>query len=138
MLVMGDVIENGQHVPLAERVWDELCGLGPFELVALEVDHYDESAKTTRVWGEKRKGPCNSQRSCDRVCGACLRAGRRWCASLRETCLTTALGIVIHFQRRLSYKDVACVLSIAGSGARCHPLVARSGRTSSSRTATGT
>ena len=28
----------------------------PFELVALEVDHYDESAKTTRVWGEKRKG----------------------------------------------------------------------------------
>ena len=22
---MGDVIENGQHVPLAERVWDELC-----------------------------------------------------------------------------------------------------------------
>jgi integrase len=55
-LVMGDVIENGQHVPLAERVWDELCGLVPFELVALEVDHYDESAKTTRVWGEKRKG----------------------------------------------------------------------------------
>ena len=53
---MGDVIENGQHVPLAERVWDELCGLVPFELVALEVDHYDESAKTTRVWGEERKG----------------------------------------------------------------------------------
>ena len=42
---MGDVIENGQHVPLAERVWDELCGLVPFELVALEVGHCDERQK---------------------------------------------------------------------------------------------
>jgi len=55
-LVIGDVTEHGQHVPLAQRVWEELCGLLPFELVELGIDAYDESAKTTRVWGEQRKG----------------------------------------------------------------------------------
>src|SRR5262249_23164590 len=42
--------------PLAERVWEELRGLIPFELAALEVDEYDQTTKTTRVWGEDRKG----------------------------------------------------------------------------------
>jgi site-specific DNA-methyltransferase (adenine-specific) len=56
VLVIGDVVEQGQHVPLAERVWQEMCGIVPFELVESAVDAYDESAKTTRVWGEERKG----------------------------------------------------------------------------------
>jgi len=56
VLVIGDVVENGQHVPLAERVWQEMSGLVPFEVVELVVDAYDESTKTTRVWGEERKG----------------------------------------------------------------------------------
>jgi SAM-dependent methyltransferase len=55
-LVIGDVAENGQHVFLAERVWEELRGVVPFELVEVSVDAYDEAAKTTRVWGEERKG----------------------------------------------------------------------------------
>jgi SAM-dependent methyltransferase len=55
-LVIGDVVEHGQHVPLAERVWQELCGLVPFEMLECVVDAYDESSKTTRVWGEGRKG----------------------------------------------------------------------------------
>jgi SAM-dependent methyltransferase len=56
VLVIGDVVENWQHVPLAERIWEEMRGLVPFELVSLEVDAYDQAAKTTRVWGEERKG----------------------------------------------------------------------------------
>ena len=56
VLVIGDVVENGQHLPLAERVWQEMCGLVPFEFVESAVDAYDESAKTTRVWGDERKG----------------------------------------------------------------------------------
>lgn len=56
VLVIGDVVEKGQHVPLAQRVWQEVCGLVPFEAVELVIDAYDESTKTTRVWGEERKG----------------------------------------------------------------------------------
>jgi len=55
-LVIGDVVENGQHVALAERVWEEMVGLVPFELVECAIDAYDETTKTTRVWGEQRKG----------------------------------------------------------------------------------
>lgn len=56
VLVIGDVVEKGQHVPLAQRVWQELSGLVPFEVAELLVDAYDGSTKTTRVWGEERKG----------------------------------------------------------------------------------
>lgn len=55
-LVIGDVQENGQYIPLAERVWQEICELVPFEVVECVVDGYDETAKTTRIWGEERKG----------------------------------------------------------------------------------
>ncbi len=55
-LVIGDVTENGQHVPLAERVWQEMEGLVPFRLREIELDDYDEATKTTRVWGETKKG----------------------------------------------------------------------------------
>lgn len=55
-LVIGDVVEHGQHVRLAERVWEELGQIVPFDLTALEVDDYDNGAKTTRIWGEARKG----------------------------------------------------------------------------------
>jgi len=48
-LVVGDVVENEQHVALAERVWQELSGVVPFALVECAVDSYGESAKTTRV-----------------------------------------------------------------------------------------
>lgn len=56
ILVIGDVVEQDQHVSLARRVWQELGGLVPFELVEIVRDRYDEGAKTTRVWGEARKG----------------------------------------------------------------------------------
>jgi len=56
VLVIGDVVENGQHVPLAERVWAELEGVVPFDVLAVETDAYDQSSKTTRVWGEQRRG----------------------------------------------------------------------------------
>ena len=55
-LVMGDVVERQQHMPLAERVWQEIGELVPFDVVECAVDAYNESAKTTRVWGEERKG----------------------------------------------------------------------------------
>jgi hypothetical protein len=56
VLVIGDVVEKGQHVPLAERVWAEVQGLVPFEKVRIDRDAYDQTTKTTRVWGEQRKG----------------------------------------------------------------------------------
>jgi hypothetical protein len=55
-LVIGDVIERGQHVPLADRVWEELAGVVPFESLEITMDQYDQASKTTRVWGEDKKG----------------------------------------------------------------------------------
>src|SRR5262249_13145087 len=55
-LVIGDVVEFGHHVRLAQRVWQELQDLIPFELVTIEVDRYDSESKTTRIWGEQRRG----------------------------------------------------------------------------------
>ncbi len=55
-LVIGDVVEYGTHVELAERVWDELHGLAPFKLLNIHVDAFDGTTKTTRIWGEERKG----------------------------------------------------------------------------------
>jgi site-specific DNA-methyltransferase (adenine-specific) len=55
-LVIGDVIEAGQHVPLAVRLWDELGDLVPFELIEISKDDYDATSKTTRIWGDARKG----------------------------------------------------------------------------------
>jgi site-specific DNA-methyltransferase (adenine-specific) len=55
-LVIGDVKEFGSEIKLAERVWEELRELVPFELEDLEEDRFDESVKTTRIWGEERKG----------------------------------------------------------------------------------
>jgi SAM-dependent methyltransferase len=55
-LVIGDVHEFGTRVNLAKRVWDELGGLVPFEMVRISYDRFDESVKTTRIWGEEKKG----------------------------------------------------------------------------------
>ena len=55
-LVIGDVVEYGQRVALADRVWEELAGVVPFEAVGITLDAYDQSRKTTRVWGEGRMG----------------------------------------------------------------------------------
>lgn len=55
-MVIGDVVENGQHVQLAERLWEELGDMFPFEFVGNIVDGYDNHSKTTRIWGEDRKG----------------------------------------------------------------------------------
>jgi site-specific DNA-methyltransferase (adenine-specific) len=55
-LVIGDVVERGQHVQLAERVWEELTGLVSFEAVEVTLDAYDQSSKTTRVWGKDKMG----------------------------------------------------------------------------------
>jgi site-specific DNA-methyltransferase (adenine-specific) len=73
ILVIGDVVEHGQHLKLAPRLWEELQGLIPFELAHLKIDAYDQSAKTTRVWGEQRKGRATPQ---DRVL-VLRRVGRR-------------------------------------------------------------
>jgi hypothetical protein len=55
-LVIGDVEENGRNLVLAERVWEELGGVLPFALEDLSVDDFDSAGKTTRIWGESRKG----------------------------------------------------------------------------------
>ena len=55
-LVIGDVDEKGQEVALADRVWEELAGVVPFTLEDLAVDDFDSDGKTTRIWGEERKG----------------------------------------------------------------------------------
>jgi hypothetical protein len=55
-LVIGDVEENGQSVQLAKRVWDELTGVVPFEMETIAIDRFDTTAKTTRIWGEDKRG----------------------------------------------------------------------------------
>lgn len=55
-LVIGDVTEKGVHLPLAVRVWEELCGVVPFALEDLTVDAFDADGKTTRIWGEDKRG----------------------------------------------------------------------------------
>jgi SAM-dependent methyltransferase len=55
-LVIGDVKEWGTQVKLAERVWDELCGLVPFRCISVDVDRFDATTKTTRIWGDDKKG----------------------------------------------------------------------------------
>lgn len=55
-LVIGDVHEFDVKLKLAERVWDELADLVPFELIRIEKNHFDTTGKTTRIWGEERKG----------------------------------------------------------------------------------
>ena len=55
-MVIGDVVENGQHVRLAERLWEELGDMFPFGFVDNIEDGYDNHSKTTRIWGEERKG----------------------------------------------------------------------------------
>ncbi len=55
-LVIGDVVEFGTRVELAKRVWAELDGIAPFKLTKIHVDAFDPTTKTTRIWGEARKG----------------------------------------------------------------------------------
>jgi DNA methylase len=56
ILVIGDVVEFGTQLKLARRVWDELAGLVPFELTTIAADRFDKTVKTTRIWGDDRKG----------------------------------------------------------------------------------
>jgi site-specific DNA-methyltransferase (adenine-specific) len=56
VMVIGDVVENGQHVQLAERIWEELGEMFPFQFVGNFEDGYDNRSKTTRIWGDARKG----------------------------------------------------------------------------------
>jgi site-specific DNA-methyltransferase (adenine-specific) len=56
VLVIGDVVEFGHHVELADRVWEEVSGLVPFEFVERTIDNFDVKAKTTRIWGQTKKG----------------------------------------------------------------------------------
>jgi hypothetical protein len=55
-MVIGDVVEEGLHLPLAERIWEEIEGLVPFALKTIETDNFDASTKTTRIWGDEKKG----------------------------------------------------------------------------------
>jgi hypothetical protein len=55
-LVIGDVKEFGTAVELAPRVWTELEGLVPFTFERIDVDRFDQSTKTTRIWGDEKKG----------------------------------------------------------------------------------
>ena len=55
-LVIGDVKEGGTNLRLAERVWEELEDMVPFDLAGYYIDLFDEGTKTTRIWGEDRKG----------------------------------------------------------------------------------
>jgi site-specific DNA-methyltransferase (adenine-specific) len=55
-LVIGDVKEFNTYLELGERVWQEIQGLVPFKLDHLVVDRFDHTTKTTRIWGDDRKG----------------------------------------------------------------------------------
>lgn len=55
-LVIGDVVEFGTSLNLAKRVWDEVGSLTPFTLSSIATDRFDETTKTTRIWGEDKKG----------------------------------------------------------------------------------
>ncbi len=55
-LVIGDVVEFGTNLELAVRVWEELKDVVPFKLVDIKVDDFDETTKTTRIWGDGKKG----------------------------------------------------------------------------------
>lgn len=60
-LVIGDVDENGQHLALADRVWEEVSGIVPFELEELTMDSFNADDKTTRIWGKEKKGRATDQ-----------------------------------------------------------------------------
>lgn len=55
-LVIGDVVDSGNHLQLANRVWEELVGLVPFEKRSIRSDKFDATVKTTRIWGDDKKG----------------------------------------------------------------------------------
>ncbi|HYO59834.1 DNA methyltransferase [Archangium sp.] len=55
-LVIGDVVEFGRSLQLAIRVWEELKDVVPYRFVDIKVDDFDDSTKTTRIWGEGKKG----------------------------------------------------------------------------------
>jgi len=55
-LVIGDVVEFGSQLQLANRVWEELAGLVPFEKQSIRSDKFDATVKTTRIWGQEKKG----------------------------------------------------------------------------------
>jgi site-specific DNA-methyltransferase (adenine-specific) len=73
-LVIGDVVERGQRIRLAERIWEELAGVVPFDFIEVTPDEYDASTKTTRVWGKSRKGKATPL---DRVLVLRRRSARR-------------------------------------------------------------
>jgi site-specific DNA-methyltransferase (adenine-specific) len=56
ILVIGDVVERDQRLELASRVWEELEASVPFDLECLLEDNFNVNDKTTRIWGERRKG----------------------------------------------------------------------------------
>ena len=55
-LVIGDVVEFGANLKLAVRVWEELEDVVPFKLIKIAVDDFDDTTKTTRIWGDSKKG----------------------------------------------------------------------------------
>jgi hypothetical protein len=55
-LVIGDVVEFGTNLKLAVRVWEELEDVVPFKLVKIRIDDFDDTTKTTRIWGDGKKG----------------------------------------------------------------------------------
>lgn len=55
-LVIGDVMEFGTNLQLAVRVWEELKDVVPYKLVKITTDDFDDTTKTTRIWGEGKKG----------------------------------------------------------------------------------
>jgi site-specific DNA-methyltransferase (adenine-specific) len=56
VLVIGDVVEKSTHLELANRVWEELHGVVPFDCEEISEDNFNVNDKTTRIWGEERKG----------------------------------------------------------------------------------
>jgi len=90
-MVIGDVVENGQHVQLAERLWEELGDMFPFEFVGNIEDGYDNHSKTTRIWGEDRKGKATPK---DHVL-----VMRRVRARSASKALAAEPGVVPHLRR---------------------------------------
>ena len=55
-LVIGDIEKGGRKCDLAEAVWSCLAGVVPYDLEEKALDSFDQSVKTTRIWGESRRG----------------------------------------------------------------------------------
>lgn len=60
-LVLGDIDRDGHRINLAELIREELTGLIPLKYMDTIEDEFDVHGKTTRIWGDAKKGEATKQ-----------------------------------------------------------------------------